>query len=98
MRVKRIMRVRKLRFLKAVGESLPAKRRRRKLLLRNAASRKRFLFRLCCTVGQIGNLRPIGNRPLRFPSTGQADYQSAAGCHPAPHGMKIFAYEKDSKT
>ncbi len=36
-------------------------------------------------VGQDGILRPIGNRPLRFRSTDQADYQSAAGCHPAPH-------------
>jgi len=30
-------------------------------------------------VGQIANLRPIGNRPPRFRSNSQADYQSAAG-------------------
>ena len=36
-------------------------------------------------VGQVGNLRPIGNRPVKiFLIERQADYQSAAGCQPAP--------------
>jgi Flp pilus assembly protein TadD len=35
-------------------------------------------------VGQVGNLRPIGNRPANIPELNQADYQSAAGCQPAP--------------
>ena len=34
--------------------------------------------------GRLVNLRPIGNRPARFRSAGQADCQSAAGYHPAP--------------
>jgi len=36
-------------------------------------------------VGQIVNLRPIGNRPLRSRATGGGDYQSPSGCHPALH-------------
>jgi hypothetical protein len=39
-------------------------------------------------VGQIANLRPIGNRPLHFRFDGQADYQSAAGYQPAPQREK----------
>jgi hypothetical protein len=37
-------------------------------------------------VGQVGNLPPIENRPLcRATSVNIADFQSAAGCHPALH-------------
>jgi tetratricopeptide (TPR) repeat protein len=36
-------------------------------------------------VGQVGNLRPIGNRPVNIPELNQADYQSAAGYQSAPH-------------
>jgi GMP synthase (glutamine-hydrolysing) len=37
-------------------------------------------------VGQVGNLRPIGNRPDKFSDSEQkADYQSAAGYQPVPH-------------
>jgi hypothetical protein len=39
-------------------------------------------------VGQVGNLvgnlPPIVNRTVLGSFTGRADYQSAAGCHPAP--------------
>jgi len=34
-------------------------------------------------VGQVGNLRPIGNRPVNNSGFRQADYQSAAGYQPA---------------
>ncbi|HEY6392248.1 MAG TPA: N-acetylmuramoyl-L-alanine amidase [Bryobacteraceae bacterium] len=37
-------------------------------------------------VGQVGNLRPIGNRPVSiFRVHNTAEYQSAAGYQPAPH-------------
>jgi hypothetical protein len=41
-------------------------------------------------VGQVGNLRPIGNRPYNFLAQYQADYQSAAGYQPAPHMKSLF--------
>jgi GMP synthase (glutamine-hydrolysing) len=41
-------------------------------------------------VGQVGNLRPIGNRPVNnIPNSPKADYQSAAGYQPAPHGRAV---------
>ncbi len=37
-------------------------------------------------VGQVGNLRPIVNRPAdQYANADQAEYHSAAGYHPAPH-------------
>jgi hypothetical protein len=39
-------------------------------------------------VGQVGNLRPIGNRPVNVLAQDQADYQSAAGYQPAPHKLR----------
>jgi hypothetical protein len=41
-------------------------------------------------VGQVGNLRPIGNRPSNYSARAKADCQSAAGCHPAPHDQDQF--------
>jgi len=39
-------------------------------------------------VGQVGNLRPIGNRPVNNSGIQhQADYQSAAGYQPALHDI-----------
>ncbi len=36
-------------------------------------------------VGQVGNLRPSGTRPAdQYANADQAEYHSAAGCHPAP--------------
>jgi hypothetical protein len=40
-------------------------------------------------VGQVANLRPIGNRPGQVRNkVEEADCQSAAGYHPAPHGSR----------
>ncbi len=37
-------------------------------------------------VGQVGNLRPSGNRPAdQYANAEQAECHSAAGYHPAPH-------------
>ena len=54
---------------------------------------RRFLFNLSLTnfVGQVGNLRPIGNRPVIFLIQNKADYQSAAGYQPAPRDQYQFA-------
>jgi len=41
-------------------------------------------------VGQVGNLRPIGNRPVNILELEQADYRSAAGYQPAPHRFFLF--------
>ncbi len=48
-----------------------------------------FRFSDTYFVGQVGNLRPIGNRPSNnFLAKHQADYQSAAGYQPALHDQK----------
>ncbi|HEY6392955.1 MAG TPA: amino acid adenylation domain-containing protein, partial [Bryobacteraceae bacterium] len=48
-------------------------------------------------VGQDGILRPIGNRPVsNIPDPAQADYQSAAGYHPAPHNLAYLIYTSGS--
>jgi hypothetical protein len=49
-------------------------------------------------VGQVGNLRPIGNRPSDYSAQYQADCQSAAGCHPAPHDQNQSAVKQRMKT
>jgi hypothetical protein len=51
-------------------------------------------------VGQVGNLPPIFNRRVGFGiKAGDADYQSAAGYHPAPQitavGIKVVQYHSN---
>ncbi|HEY6391883.1 MAG TPA: hypothetical protein VIX89_11435, partial [Bryobacteraceae bacterium] len=43
-------------------------------------------------MGQVGNLRPIGNRPVNniFRIPHQADCQSAAGYQPTPHWVFLL--------
>jgi len=49
-------------------------------------------------VGQVDNLRPIGNRPENFPIQDQADCQSAAGYQPAPHELVAAFLDLDQAT
>ena len=47
--------------------------------------RPTFWLRLCCIVGQVGNLRRVANPPAEACNTGRAPVANwRAGCHPAP--------------
>ncbi len=61
------------------------------LVLRTWMYRTMELIFLTALVGQVGNLRRVGNPPGRVETT-------SAGCHPAPHQTPTFERPDESRT
>src|SRR5882757_1269707 len=62
---------------------------------KNEIERTSSIIPATVRVGQVGNLRRIGNPPGPESEHLRADYQSAAGCHPAPQMILISRLNKN---